>query len=514
MDINIFSLVISIASLLLLLFLIFKNKTQATSDNSSEQVSEIATKMKDVEQSISFTNKNLDNRINQSEQNLRTEIASVKQEVNTLLQNNRIEMGQSTKHLSDTLLQNTQAFGTQQKQKFDDMILSLETLKKDVGTSLQSNRIEMNSSTKNLSDTLLQNTQAFNNLQKQKFDEMILGLTTLKEEIAKSLENSRVMVEQKLSQLQEGNEKKLEQMRETVDEKLHQALEQRLSESFNQVSERLKEVHEGLGAMQSLAAGVGDLKKVLSNVKSRGTLGEIQLGALLENILAASQYSKNVVTKIGSSSFVEFAIKLPGKDDNEHPVYLPIDSKFPTSSYERLLEAYDIVDPEAIKVAGKELERDVLRCAKDISEKYLDPPNTTDFGIMFLPIEGLYAEVIRRQSLIEDLFRIHKVTVAGPATLVSILNSLQMGFRTLAIEKRSSEVWKVLGAVKTEFQKFGDVLIKAQTKINQANDEIENLVGARTKKIQRTLRSVEEMAEGESSTVLTAGELAAPDDEA
>ena len=315
----------------------------------------------------------------------------------------------------------------------------------------------------------------------------------------------RETIEVKLKQMQDDNNDKLEKMRATVDEKLHKTLEERLSQSFKMVSERLELVHKGLGEMQSLAVGVGDLKKVLSNVKTRGILGEIQLGNILEQLLTSEQYDKNVITKKGSRDNVEFAVKFPGKDKNGEPVYLPIDSKFPTENYHALLNAYEQGDHAAMEEAVKLLENNIKKCAKDIKDKYIDPPNTTDFGILFLPIEGLYAEVVRRTSLMEILNRDYKIMITGPTTLAAMLNSLQMGFKTLAIEKRSSEVWMILGAVKTEFEKFGTVLKKAQEKINQASVDIDDLVGTRTRQIQRKLKSVQEMPITESKLYLTDG---------
>lgn len=300
-------------------------------------------------------------------------------------------------------------------------------------------------------------------------------------------------VEKKLAQMQENNEKKLEQMRATVDEKLHKTLETRLSESFKTVSERLEQVHKGLGEMQSLAQGVGDLKKVMSNVKTRGILGELQLSSILEQIIPPSQYEKNIATKPGSRDVVEYAIKLPGKDD--HPVYIPVDAKFPIEAYNRLLDAYDAADTNAVALASKEIEAAIKKSAKDIHEKYIYPPNTTDFGIMFLPVEGLYAEVVRNTALFETLQNEYKILVAGPTTLSALLTSLQMGFKTVAIEKRASEVWNVLGAVKTEFVKFSEVLDKAQKKINQASNDMDKLVGARTKKIMVQLNKIEQVDE-------------------
>lgn len=311
------------------------------------------------------------------------------------------------------------------------------------------------------------------------------------------MQNMTSTLESRLTKLQENNEKKLEEMRVTVDEKLHKTLESRLSESFKTVSDRLEQVHRGLGEMQTLAQGVGDLKKVMSNVKTRGILGELQLSSVLEQLLSPAQYEKNIATKPGSRDVVEYAIKLPGKE--ETPVYIPVDAKFPLEAYNRLLDAYDASDAAAVASAVKEIEQAVKKSAKDIRDKYIYPPNTTDFGIMFLPVEGLYAEVVRNTGLFETLQNDYKILVAGPSTLSALLTSLQMGFRTLAIEKRAADVWNILAAVKTEFVKFSTVLESAQKKMMQANDEVDKLVGARTKKIMVQLNKV--------------GELTPPDDE-
>ncbi len=307
-------------------------------------------------------------------------------------------------------------------------------------------------------------------------------------------------MESRIAALTEDNNKQLEQMRMTVDEKLQKTLEDRISKSFNLVSERLEQVYKGLGEMQTLASGVGDLKKVLSNVKTRGILGEIQLAAILEQILTPDQYDENVATKKGSTERVEFAVRLPG-DDEGGIVYLPIDAKFPADSYSKLLDAYDTGDREAVRTAEKVLIQTIKAEAKDIRDKYIYPPDTTDFAIMFLPVEGLYAEVIRL-GMVETLQRDYRVNIAGPTTMAALLNSLQMGFKTLAIQKHSSEVWQVLGAVKTEFDKFGSVLAKTQERINQANKELDTLIGTRTNVIRRTLRNVQRLPEAESRAVL------------
>ena len=312
--------------------------------------------------------------------------------------------------------------------------------------------------------------------------------------------DTRETLEQRLEKLQKDNAAKLEQMRQTVDEKLHATLEQRLSESFKQVSERLEQVHKGLGEMQSLAAGVGDLKKVLANVKNRGVMGEVQLGMLLEQLLAPEQYATNVATRPGSRERVEFAIKLPGRD-SEGVVWLPLDAKFPTEDYQRLQEAQEAADPLAVEAAAKALEVRIRLEARTIAEKYLEPPATTDFGLLYLPFEGLYAEVLRRPGLFEALQRDYRVTVCGPTTLSALLNSLQMGFRTLAIEKRSSEVWKILGAVKTEFGRFGDVLAKTKAQLQTVANSID-AAEVRTRQIERKLRDVEALPEAESAPLL------------
>ncbi len=311
--------------------------------------------------------------------------------------------------------------------------------------------------------------------------------------LVKSTDQLRGTLDERVREMQESNSKKLDEMRHTVDEKLQGTLEKRLGESFKLVSERLEAVQKGLGEMQELAGGVRDLKSVLTNVKARGTWGEVQLGALLEQVLTSSQYDRNVKTREGSDDLVEFAVRLPGSSDEpDSCVWMPIDSKFPQEDYLRLVDAADRADAEGVAEASKALVRVVKKSAADIADKYLDPPRTTDFAILFLPTEGLYAEVIRQPGLVEDLQSSHRVTVAGPSTLLAQLNALRMGFRTLAIEKRSSEVWKVLAAVKSEFGKFGDVLAKVKKQLNTAASTIEQ-TETRTRAMERKLRSVEEL---------------------
>jgi DNA recombination protein RmuC len=337
---------------------------------------------------------------------------------------------------------------------------------------------------------------------KQSRTELGTAFTNLSDRNEKKLEEVRKAVEEKLAKIQADNAAQLEQMRRTVDEKLQGTLEKRLGESFKLVSERLELVHKGLGEMQTLASGVGDLKKVLTNVKTRGTWGEMQLSNLLEQILTPEQYAANVATKPGSAERVEFAIKLPGRDpDSTTPVWLPIDAKFPKEDYERLVEASEKADPTALELAANQLETRVKTEAKNIRDKYLDPPHTTDFAILYLPIEGLYAEVLRRPGLLESLQRDCRVTVAGPTVLSALLNSLQMGFRTLAIEKRSSEVWTILAAVKTEFGRFGEVIGKVQKKLQEASNAMDS-AATRTRAIERKLRDVQELPGTEARALL------------
>ena len=327
------------------------------------------------------------------------------------------------------------------------------------------------------------------------------ALKTLVETQAQAAEKLRASVDDNLKTLRGENAEKLEQMRRTVDEKLHETLEKRLGESFKLVSDRLEQVHKGLGEMQTLASGVGDLKRVLSNVKTRGGWGEVQLESILEQIFTPEQFAKQVATKPGSRETVDCAIRLPGRGEQASTVWLPIDAKFPIEDYERLVDALERADLDAIKTCGAQLQRAVEIQAKSISEKYIAPPDTTDFAVMFLPTEGLYAEVIRRPGIVEKLQREHRVVLAGPTTLTALLNSLQMGFRTLAIEKRTSEVWRVLGAVKTEFGKFGDVLDKVSEKLEQAQKQISQ-TGVRSRAISRQLREVEALPAADAGKLL------------
>jgi DNA recombination protein RmuC len=408
--------------------------------------------------------------------------------------------------------------------RIDALERQLERLERMLRDELARNREEAQESARRgreegtslvgaLGDSLLKRMSEIAGLQKNQLDIFAGQLKTMTASNEGRLDKLRETVEDRLRLIQEDNARKLEQMRATVDEKLHDTLEKRLGESFKLVSERLELVQRGLGEMQSLANGVGDLKKVLSNVKIRGTFGEVQLASLLEQILAPGQYETNVESKKGSGQRVEFALRLPGRDGTaEGVVWLPLDAKFPQEDYLRLVEAQENADASAAEEAARQLERAVKEMAKAIRDKYLDPPHTTDFGIMFLPTEGLYAEVLRRPGLAETLQRDCKVLAAGPTTLAALLNSLQMGFRTLAIEKRTAEVWTLLGAVRTEFSKFGVVLEKTSKKLQEAGNHIDQ-AAIRTRAIERRLRDVQELPRGEAEALLDMPEMNEGDEE-
>lgn len=339
---------------------------------------------------------------------------------------------------------------------------------------------------------------------------LMAQLETFSRQSSHALEGVRATMERQLTAIRQDNNTKLDEMRRTVDEKLQKTLNDRMTESFRLVNDRLEQVYRGLGEMQSLAQGVGDLKKVLSNVKTRGILGEVQLGAILEDILTPEQYGKNVATVPGSRNVVEYAVKLPVEDGSF--VWLPIDAKFPGDSYAALRDAYDAGDPVAIQSAVRQLLLTVRMEAKDIREKYINPPNTTEFGILFLPFEGLYAEVVSR-GMVEILQREYRVNIAGPSTMAALLNSLQMSFRTIAIQRRSGEVWNILGAVKTEFDKFADALVMTQNRLEQASSELDRLVGVRTRQIQRKLRGVSSLPQEQSALLFPEDEPFPTEDE-
>jgi len=378
----------------------------------------------------------------------------------------------------------------------------LSRLRAEAAEAARGDRVEQAAALDRLGLSLAGQVGQLGTLQGQQFEAFGQHLARLTQSFDARVEALRQTVEARLLAIQGDNAAKLEEMRKTVDEKLHATLEQRLGESFKLVSDRLEQVHRGLGEMQTLAAGVGDLKKVLSHVKTRGTGGDVQRAALLEQVLTAEQYAENVATRPNSNDRVEFAIRLPGRDDGE-PVWLPIDAKFPIEDYQKLLEAQERADPAAVELAARALETRLKNEAKTIREKYVEPPHTTDFAILYLPIEGLYAEALRRPGLAETLQRDWRVSIAGPTTLAAMLNSLQMGFRTLAIEQRSSEVWAVLGAVKTEFGKFGEALAHTRKKLQEASNSIDK-AEVRTRAVTKKLKAVEALPAVEATALLGA----------
>lgn len=428
----------------------------------------------DIPQILSKVNE-LQNGLTKIESNLKEDFKINREENTSNAKTNREELN---KAIADFRTEIMTAVKTMTEQNNAALEKLNQTLEQKVTALIDKN----DKSFKDFEKVFRDNVKSFNDLQREKFGQL----------------------ETKQNELVQGTEKKLESIRVTVEEKLEKTLSERLGQSFETVGKQLIEVQKGLGEMQTIATDVGGLKKVLSNVKLRGGVGEVQLALLLEQILAPNQYDANVRTKKGSTEPVEFAIKLPGRSEDESAfVYLPIDAKFPKDTYEHLLVAYESAIPEDIEAATKNLETVIKKMAKDIRDKYLDPPNTTDFAIMFLPFESIYAEVIRRSSLIDQLRTEFQITVAGPTTLMAILNSLQMGFRTLALQKRSSEVWKVLGTVKSEFEKFGGLLEKAQKNIQTGLGQLDDVVGTRTRAIQRQLRNVESLPAAETQNLLS-----------
>jgi len=430
----------------------------------------------------------------------------------------REEVVTTLNSISETMVKTMKDLSVAEKAQLDAFSGKITFLTQTSGEKLDGIRTEFTNGAKQLREEVIAALKGITeattktmgelaNLQKVQLEAMSAAIGKLSESNEKKLEEIRGTVEAKLQSIQTDNAKQLDQMRQTVDEKLQGTLEKRLGESFKQVSERLELVHKGLGEMQSLATGVGDLKKVLTNVKTRGTWGEVQLGALLEQVLNPDQFATNVATKDGGER-VEYAVRLPGQGlEKDETVWLPIDAKFPVEDYQRLVEAQERADIEGVEAAGKQLEIRVKACAGDICRKYLNPPKTTDFAILFLPIEGLFAEVIRRTGLTEVIQRECRVVIAGPTTLWSILSSLQMGFRTLAIQKRSSEVWNLLAAVKTEWTKYGEVLDAVQKKLHQASETIDK-AQMRSRVIGRKLKDVQELPVTEAAALLP---LNAPD---
>lgn len=411
--------------------------------------------------------------IHKIEQNLKEEFRLNREENNKLNRDNRLELNNALLLVKKELADALHSDSTSTVKSLEALTIKVEekllAIFQQLNTENKNNRDTAEKTFRQFSETFERNVNSSNELLRDKFDRL----------------------DESQRNLLKSNEQKLEEMRVTVDEKLQKTLNERLGQSFEIVSNQLLTVQKGLGEMQNLAQDVGGLKRILSNVKMRGGIGEVQLSMLLEQILAPEQYASNVCTKRHSSESVEFAIKLPGKDDLQEGIWLPIDAKFPAEVYIHLQDAYDTADPALIEVAQKVLDNTIRKMAKDISEKYIEPPYTTDFAIMFLPFEGIYAEIVRKAALLEDLQRNYKIIVTGPSTLAAILNSLQMGFRTLAIQKRSSEVWRILGSVKNEFDKFGGLLEKAQKNIQIAGNTIDEVMGKRTRAIQRKLKDIE-----------------------
>lgn len=438
----------------------------------------------------------------------------LRSEVQASARDTRAEWMQGLSMFQQALLGQSGDVARTQNEQIDSFRVQLAAMPQQVALALQATTEALTRQSQTgqeaMTGHLMQAREAQDQALKRFADGLNEQLKALAEGNERRLGEVRQAVEARLSSLQEGNEKKLEQMRATVDEKLHATLEQRLGESFKQVADRLEQVHKGLGDMQALARDVGALNRVLTNVKTRGIFGEMQLAGLLEQVFTPEQYAANVATVPGSSERVEFAIRLPGQRDDGQPLWLPIDAKFPREDYERLLDAQERADPLAVEVAAKAIETRLRQEARQIRDKYVAPPHTTDFGILFLPTEGLYAEALRRPGLVEGLQREYKVMLVGPTTLLATLTSLQMGFRTLALEKRSAEVWEVLGAVKTEFGKFGDVLAKTKKKLDEASRTIDD-AEVRTRMMARKLKGVETLPEGRVQALLGA---AAPDEEA
>ncbi len=460
--------------------------------------------------------------LERTERAVREEVVRSRNELGNAAREQRRELAEAFKTFGDSVVERMTAGADMQKGQFETFSGQFGSFAKASGERLDGVRAELArgakqlreevvATLKSISETMAGTMKDLSDLQKTRLEAMSTAIGTLSDSIEKKLETVRSTVETKLQGIQIDNARQLEQIRLTVDEKLQGTLEKRLGESFKQVSERLELVHKGLGEMRTLATGVGDLKKVLTNVKTRGTWGEVQLGALLEQVLNPDQFAANVATKEGGER-VEFAVRLPGNGaEKDETVWLPIDAKFPVEDYQRLIEAQERADAEGAEAAGKQLESRVKACAADICGKYLNPPNTTDFAILFLPIEGLFAEVIRRTGLMETIQRERRVVIAGPTTLWSLLSSLQMGFRTLAIQKHSSEVWNLLAAVKTEWTKYGDVLDAVEKKLHQAADTIEK-AKVRSRAVGRKLKDVQELPAGEAAALLPPPD--APDDDA
>ena len=481
----------------ILVFLLILNillTLKAGKKESGNELNEIKSSIETLTSNLKDTEKNLKDEfvINRKETadtafRLRSEIGN---QLNKFIQTFSEQLGNLTKSNEERLEAIRKTF----EEKLNDFQKSIDANSKESRNELKENleafKNELNDALKDYKERM-----------REQFSDFERGQKTQHVANSEKISELKLSLERSVKTMQEGNEKKLEEMRKTVDEKLNETLEKRLGESFKQVSDRLEAVHKGLGEMQTLAVSVGDLKKVMNNVKSRGVLGEYQLQNIIEDLLTNEQYEKNVKTKVGSGAVVEFAIKMPHGNNLEKTLWLPIDSKFPKEDYEALVDAYEKGDTLKIEEYKKAFINGIKKNAKDIKEKYIDPPNTTEYGIMFLPYESLFGEVLRIPGLFEQLQKDYKITITGPTTLSALLNSLQMGFRTLAIEKRSSEVWDLLGAVKTEFGQFGTILEKTKRKLDEASNVIDS-AGVRTRAIERKLRQVQELPASETKLIL------------
>ena len=458
---------------------------------------DIKPQLKEVEESIL----KFDTTLERTEKSIKDEFQRNRSETNDISKTNRDELTKSLSLFGEQFSKNVKELNDLLNNKFEVQNKQQVEFNKQASDRTKENRDELSKSLKSFEENFSEKIKNLNELLRQNFGDFNKQQIDLNTQSTENIKNVEKTIEKNLKSIREDNTNQLNEMRKTVDEKLQTTLEKRLGESFKQVSDRLEQVHKGLGEMQNIATGVGDLKKVLSNVKTRGVLGEYQLENILEQILTPNQYAKNVATKKGSQANVEFALKLPGKEEGKE-VWLPIDSKFPIEDYDRLLDAFDKGEKEGIESAQKVLLKKIESFAKSISEKYIDPPHTTDFGIMFLPVESLYAEVLRHPGLFEILQRKYKITVTGPTTLSALLNSLQMGFRTLAVQKRSSEVWDILKAVKFEFKEFSGVLAKVHKQLDTASGTLETLRTTRTNVMERKLKDVETFTALESKEIL------------
>ncbi len=446
------------------------------------------------------------------ERDVRDELGRARQETAEAGRAARAELGEAMERFGHSVRDQLTQIATVQTRQIDGFAQSLASLTKANETKLESVRATVDDKLRIAQEDARQGREESANTLRRFGEALNQQLASVSQTSEARLKELRETIDGRLEKIQQDNAQKLEQMRQTVDEKLHATLEQRLGESFKLVSDRLEQVHKGLGEMQTLAVGVGDLKRVLTNVKTRGTWGEVQLGNLLEQVLTPDQYEQNVATVPGSRERVEFAIRLPGRDDDGSPVWLPVDAKFPLEDYQRLQEAQEHADHDEIESAAKALEVRLREEARTIRDKYIAPPHTTDFGLLYLPTEGLYAEVLRRPGLVETLQRDYRVSIAGPTTLLAMLNSLQMGFRTLAIEKRSSEVWSLLGAVKGEFGKFGEVLARTRQQLQAVTNSIVS-AETRTRQMERKLKDVEALPERQAKKLIdTAPDEAVRDD--